>query len=382
MLFVIHRPVGIDTVALWDGRERKVLLQLEGLELWNPTYSSSGHVLYERVGSNPGIWAVPFSLENLDITGEPFLVVAEGGSPSVSRDGTLLYVPGGASRRRQMFWMDREGNALGDVWDPKDDLREPALSPDGRRVAVSIDEGGKQDIWVYDLVAEAGRRLTYLPGPESYPAWTPDGSRIAFGCTEGGLASICVKAADGTGETRTLVSEGDKPEFSRDGKTLVYESSGEGTGFDVWHRDLEGDAEPSALLQNPESELDPSISSDGRLLAYTSWAEGHDLFIIRFPEGAGKRHVGPGRAPRWSRTGYELFYVTEGDFMAVSVESVPSMSLGTPTKLFSAEWAWGYDVTPDGQRFLLVRDVGEIADPNLAVVQNWFAEFSAIPSAE
>jgi len=376
VLFIVHRQEGIDTLALWDGRERKQIVQLEGIALGSPVYSSSGHILFARSGSNPGIWAVPFSLQDLETTGDPFLAVANGGSPSVSLDGTLLFLPGRESRQRQMYWADREGNELGDVWEPRDGLLNPALSPDGRRVAVGIDEGGEQSMWVYDLVAEAGHRLTLDPGAHN-PVWTPDGDRIAFNCTRGGHGAICVQAADGTGDTQTLVSQGSIGDFSVDGKTLVYGFGGEGTRFDIWHRDIDEAAEPRSFLQSPDSELQPRFSPDGRYLAYTSWADGQDVFLIQFPEGEGNRHVGAGGSPKWSPTGDELFYVHEyRDFMAVSVETEPSLTLGAPRKLFSVTSDFGYDIAPDGRRFLLVRKVGELENPNLAVVQNWFAEFS------
>ena len=159
----------------------------------NLAYSPSGHLLYSRGGSFIGVWAVGFSLSSLAVSGEAF-PVENGSAPSCSSDGTLVYqsLRLAGTGPHLLVWVDRNGNVLRTIGQRQDSMRRPALSPDGRRVAVTGVEHGNNDIWVHDIARGTKRPLTFHPDVDSSPAWSPSGDRIAFDSTRSGLRDIFV----------------------------------------------------------------------------------------------------------------------------------------------------------------------------------------------
>jgi serine/threonine-protein kinase len=178
VLFIVHRAQhGNDTLALHTGKERRTLLQLAGQSLGFPVYSPTGHVLYQQGIANPTIWAVPFSLSTLEVAGEPFLVAPEAARPSLSQDGILVYLHGSDMPLWQLVWVDRQGVMSRPVIEIRGGRARPQLSPDGRRVAISIETSNwLGDIWLLDLGREVLTRLTF-DGRSWYPRWTPDGKQ-------------------------------------------------------------------------------------------------------------------------------------------------------------------------------------------------------------
>jgi dipeptidyl aminopeptidase/acylaminoacyl peptidase len=371
---------------------------LEGQSIWNPIYSPTGHILYRRAPANPGLWAVPFSLSRLEMTGEPFLVEPDGNFASVSSEGTLVFVRGASAARRELVWVNRKGEVEGGVGQPQQNIRRPALSPDERRAAVMGTENENGDIWIHDLQRGTRTRLTFSAGIDWDPAWSPTGDQIVF--WGGDDSSLLMKAADGTGQIETLVRSEDRPDgepdISRDGKFLVYTAAGEKTNLDLWYLPLApeksgapgaGPAKPVVFLQTPASERHPAFSPDGHYLAYVSDESGRDeVYVKQFPGGEGKWQVSVngGHWPRWSTRGDRLFYAEQNFMLEVPVQNRPSLSLGNPRRLFSGQSTgilvagglFGYAVSRDGQRFLMVRNAGEEdTKVSLTVVQNWFAEF-------
>lgn len=390
LLFVVHRKTGDpDTVALLAESERKVLVQLEGQRIWDPIYSPTGHILYRREPTNTGIWALPFSLSSLEVTGEPFLVVPEGNVPSVSNEGTLVYVRGATTRLTQMVWVDRGGQTIAEIGQAQQHLPWPALSPDGRRVAVSAIEGDNEDIWIHDVERGTKTRLTFSPEEEGLPAWSPEGDRIAYYKGTPPHSAIVIKRADGTGEPEPL-TQGASSSFSPDGRYVAYADWGDDTDMDIWYRPLIGEGEPTLLVQTSVMDVYPQISPDGRYVAYMSTESGRsEIYIKRFPGGEGKWQVSVngGHWPRWDGRGGRLFFAEGDGLMEVTVSTDPSLTLGTPRKLFTRDrlgvampfgWPPAFDVAPDGDRFVVLQRVGE-ETPNrgITVVQNWFSEFRA-----
>ncbi len=390
LLFVVHRKTGVsDTVALLAESERKVLLQLEGQRIWEPIYSRTGHILYRREPTNEGIWALPFSLSDLEVTGEPFLVVPEGNVPSVSNEGTLVYIRGATTRLTQMIWVDRGGQAIAEIGQAQQQLPWPTLSPDSRRVAVSAIEGDNQDIWIHDVERGTKTRLTFSPEEEGLPAWSPEGDRIAYYKGVPPDAAIEIKRADGTGEPEPL-TEGVFPSFSPDGRYVAYANWSDDTNLDIWYRPLIGEGEPTLLVQTSVNDISPQISPDGRYVAYMSNESGRsEIYIKRFPGGEGKWQVSVngGHWPRWDGRGGRLFFAEGDGLMEVIVSTDPSLTLGTPRKLFTRDrlgiplpfgWPPAFDVAPDGDRFVVLQRVGEETPTRgITVVQNWFSEFRA-----
>ena len=147
-LVVRHRDEAYDTITLWAGGKREDVLTIEGGDVRAPTYSPTGHLLFTRVRESQGLWAVPFSLSSLGVTGEPFLVVPKGAYGSASSDGTLVYVDSEARSDVELVWFDSNGTILGTVGRPQRDMQWPAISPDGTKVAVIGQENEDWDIWI------------------------------------------------------------------------------------------------------------------------------------------------------------------------------------------------------------------------------------------
>jgi eukaryotic-like serine/threonine-protein kinase len=395
VLFVPHpgdaRP---HELILFDKGTRKTLLSLpKDQTIWFPVYSSSGHILYRREPTNIGIWALPFSLQRHEATGEPFLVSASGDVPSVARDGTLVHVKGTRTYETQIVVSDRAGRPLATIGPPEVQWPFPEFAPDGKRVAMSARSSEVEDIWVYDIERSARTRLSVAGAvPYSVEAWSPDGRTLLYG--EGGNVPIAMKrkSSDGGGEAAT-VGTGWAPSYTPDGRTLVYSEYVKGSGWDLFTRGVDGKEEPKSFYHANGDQIWPHVSPDGRFVAFTSEeAGGFDVYIRRFPEGEGKWEVsqGGGMWPRWGKSGRRLYYAHGNDLMEVDVSTSPDLKLGTPRLLFSRPsirrplifgWVPGYDVNAAEDRFIFCRAVGDTQDlSGMVVVQNWAAEF-AVPGA-
>ncbi len=379
VVFYVHaQPGRPGSVEVFDGTKRKLVLQEPGLVMDTPVYSTTGHLLYRRSPTNPGIWAVPFSLSRLETTGAPFLVVTGHEIPSVSREGTLAYSPGGSEfgLAARLTWVDRSGAVLGRIGEPDTRMTSLALSPSGRQVAVTAGDVD-ETIWVYDLAQGTRTKLTMEPGLNSRPAWFPDGVRLAYE-SRANLASdlprIHVREIAGA---PTALVEGESPSVSPDGRYVVYQTYG-GRG-DIRLLDLERKGAPASIADDPRAdEASPVVSPDGRWLAFTSDASGRaEVYVTSFPDGRRRRQVstGGGLLPRWRPDGRELYFLDGDSLMAVSFTSATGVA-GTPARLFTApRLSAGFDAAPDGKRFLVLRTEEDKRSPRATLVQNWFAEF-------
>jgi Tol biopolymer transport system component len=226
------------------------------------------------------------------------------------------------------------------------------------------------DIYIWDLASETLRRLTFEKGSDGLPIWTPDGKRIIFLSEREGNRSIYWKAADGTGEVEKLVSVPDMHLLpyclSKDGKTLVVmEMDSDYTKSDIGIVSMDGDHAVKLLLKEPYFETNPSISPDGKYMAYLSTDPGGTgIYVCPFPDvSKGKWQISGGDAEfaRWSPDGRELYYNTKDAIMAVSVETEPSFKPRKTRELFRINLESGYgvspswDISPDGKRFLIVK---------------------------
>ncbi|MCP5115250.1 MAG: hypothetical protein GY953_30835 [bacterium] len=269
-------------------------------------------------------------------------------------------------------------------------LRHPALSPDGRLVAVSAIENANPDLWIWDITRAVKTRLSTAPGYDDRPVWSPAGEDVAFTSEQAGSKDIVLRQADGSGEAEVLVSTPRMErtcDWSRDGKYLFYEVEEPETGWDLWYLERfeeSGAWEPHPFLQTSFNELAAKLSPDSRYVAYVSEESGRrEVYVRSFAGGDRKFTVSSdgGVQPRWSRNGQKLFYVEGSTLVAVSVSGSPPFALGPATRLFEhsklrAESVQpNYDLSADGERVLLAEPVGEAAEPSVRVVQNWFAEF-------
>jgi len=384
VLFIVdHFDGGPDQIDVLAGKVRKTVLHLKGSQLESPVYSPTGHILYRRESGAQGIWALPFSLERLEPTGEPFLISAPGAWPSVSSDGTLLFVPEAVGLRFQLAWVDRNGKVSETLPDSEMQIWNPRLSPDGNRVAFTAGARGRGGIYIFDLKRRTQSRLTLQDGQFEWPAWSPDGRQIYFdlGFT---AQQILVQSADGSSPAREVV-HGFHASLSRDGKYLFFEATREGLGANLWYLPLEGgDGKPIPFLEVPLQQRGPEPSPDGQFVAYYSNESGqNEVYVKDFPRGERKWQVSTngGTFPHWSRKGDRIFYVNGDEFLEVEVSTAAPFTLGTPRVLFKEVarliQGRGFDVSADGNRFLAVQQVENSGSSTamLSVVENWFAEF-------
>ena len=363
-----------------------------------PVYSPSGHLLYRAGLETYDLWALPFSLDTLKATGEAFPIAQNSLDPAVATDGTLVYLDGLGTlqRQRQLVWLNRRGDKVGEIGLPQERIQYPTLSPDGRLVGVQVHEGSNFDIWVWDITRAVKTRLTTGPEVDGPPIWAPTGEEVAFNSNRAGNFDIFLRQADGSGEAKALVATPRNEyvtDWSRGGKYLLYLLDDPETGTDPWYLDRNEDAsawEPHPFLHTPFNERAARFSPDGRYVAYVSDESGQwEVYVRPFPEGSPRSTVSNngGSQPRWSRDGKELFYVEGSTLVAVSVSSGPTFSVGSARRLFEhpnltdgpGTMSWPqYDVSADGRQFVLHErvDLGEEAPkPSIRVVQNWFEEF-------
>ena len=329
-------------------------------------YVAPGHVLYVRDGV---LLAQPFDARGLRMTGEPRRLVDDVAlfAPtgvagfSVSQEGTLV-----VRHRRgpsRLAWLDRDGRETGTLLDPGlyGDLK---LSPEGRRLAVSIDDPrtGSSDIWIVDLERGVPSRLTSSPRSEMVPRWSPDGQSLAFSADWQGPPNVYLQDLAG-GPPRVLVPFDRRQQYpwawTPDAARLVYSNRDEARKHDLWVTDREG-AKRERLLATEFAETEAALSPDGRLMAFTSDVTGaREIYLQSFPGGEGRARVstGGGSSPRFRGDGRELFYVTpSGELMAASLaRGTSALAAAGPRPLFRFDEAAfrDYDVTPDGQRFLV-----------------------------
>jgi Tol biopolymer transport system component/DNA-binding winged helix-turn-helix (wHTH) protein len=357
-----------------------------------PFYSPTGHLVYSPHAHSRSLMALAFSLDTLRATGEAFPIANDAHYPSIAADGTLAYLERAGREQRQLVWIDRHGNKLGELGPVRWNMRDPDLSQDGQRVAVTIAaDGTSQDVWVYDTARGSGSPVTTFVDNDYCAAWAPSGEHVAFSSNRAGNPDILLRRADGTGEEEIVVSTPAYEiltDWSSDGKYLLFHRSDAQANFDIWYVERSADGnkwgEPRVFLQTPFYEGDPKLSPDGRYVAYVSDVSGEfEVYVESFPEGGGKAAISKngGTQPRWSPDGKELFYVEGDTLLAVSVTTTPSFSVGSTTPLFRHPTLYDhtpypqYDVSNDGQRFILAEHAGELPMPKIRVVQNWFSEF-------
>jgi serine/threonine protein kinase/Tol biopolymer transport system component len=372
----------------------------------NGYYIRTGHIIFS-LSDNDSIFAVPFDPDRLEVTGGQVPVVDGVKQCAVSDAGTLAYIPGTSSGEpfsgRTLMWVNREGKEE-PLEVPSKNYMNPKISPDGTRVAVTIN-GRNTDIWIWDLIRKALIRLTDDEKREAVPIWTPDSRRIIFALGAGPNTSICCKAADGTGRVEQLAwlpGEELLPcSMSSDGKILLTNEVRQSTKWDIGMLSMEGDHTRKLLIQNDKfEEAQAQISPDGRFIAYSSNESTGvtmktEVFVRPFPEVDNSKwqiSTNGGSSPLWSPDGRELFYrSSDNSAMAVAVETKPTISFGTPETLFRSTnvhigpgEGTTWDIHPDGKRFLMMKRAAastsssEASRQKINIVLNWFEELKQL----
>ncbi len=371
-------------VASLDSKERKLLLRIGS----NVDYAQ-GHLLYLR---DRTLMAQPFDTRRLATTGDAFPVaeriqfdpVGSEGVFSVSENGVLAYQTADESGS-QLRWFDRNGKPGGVLGEP-DRWIGLQLSTDGKKVAGGVWRNGNQDIWIYDVTRGLPTRFTFDPAQEAGAVWSPDDSRIVFSSARRGHFDLYQKAANGVGDENLLLqSNADKTasSWSPDGRFVLYDTYDPKTRFDVWVLPMFGDRNPFPLLQGEFNERYAQFSPDGRWMAYTSDESGKpEIYVVPFPGPGGKRQISRqgGFQPRWRRDGKEIFYLYNAQLLAAEVNGNGStFEVGTVRSLFQGRslitgGGYSYDVSPDGQRFLLNFLGGQNSAAPITLVTNWTAD--------
>ena len=360
-------------------------------------YAHSGHIVY---ASGEGtLLAAPFDMDRLEVTGpsRPLVegVAVLGGSPAyfaLSETGTLVYRPGSRVLGGTPVWVSRDGSQ--EVLDPTltGSFASPAISPDGGRVAFEYTPvGGRTDIWIYELPEGPLSRLTF-EGVNTEPFWSPDGSEVGFSSGREGSAALYARPADFSGEARLLVAAQGEGLFDAvwtpDERRLVYRQGNSVITSDLLYVAPDPDSTPVVFLDGPFGFNHPSVSPDGRWLAYQGSESGQiEIYVRPFPGPGGRVQVSTGRGinPVWAHNGREIFYLDSGSFVVATVRTDPDFAVESREQLTS--WTQylispgdrHFDPSPDDQRLLAVRlsnsSGGVIRD---IVVQNFFEELRQV----
>ena len=375
-------------VGALDGSPPKALMPLST----NATYSQ-GYLLYMQGGISSGsLLAQAFDVNRLEARGDP-QVVAEAisanlgfynfSSFTVAAGGVLVYDSTFLSTRLQ--WFDRSGKLLS-TFGEAGRYGFPRISHDGSRIAFSLYDAGinKDQIWIGDVARGTRTRLTSGPSENGTPVWSPDGARIAFRSDRKHQADIFVRATSGTAGEEALTDEpGQKvPEdWSRDGRFIVYFDR-QATGVRTPRLSalpLFGDRKPFVLYPVlVDRQFVAAFSPDGRWLAFTTSESGRsEVCAVSFPDGKRKVQISAagGDSPRWRADGKEVFYIGPGSTLtAMDIQPGEVLKVGSPRSLFDFPGGLeGWDVTPDGQRFLANVPVLESNALPLSLVVNWTA---------
>ncbi len=351
----------------------------------------AGYLVFGRKNT---LFAQPFDLGRASVgAGEPMPIAEQiseapntaGLAYSLSETGVLTYVGGALSAVGQLTWADRTGRALGTLGQPGLQA-SPELSPDGGHVALGITQNSNADVWIGDVTRGLMARATFDPAIDSSAVWSPRGDRIAFGSergASGGYSDIYQRLASGAGRDELVLSTSNAKfpfAWTPDGKSILFAQSAT-KGIELWGVPLEGDRRPFPYLQTGFNVGHAQLAPDGRWVAYTSNESGrYEIYVQSFPTPSAKAQVSleGGNQPRWRRDGKELFYMAaDRRLMAVPVTTGAAFQPGPPAVLFethlldSSPYALPqYDVTPDGQRFLLNVAKQTTAVPVTAVL-NW-----------
>jgi Tol biopolymer transport system component len=392
LIFSVHdKKGGRRVVAQELSTDRKAVGERQVLvEGFDPQYVSTGHLVFGRGRS---ILAVPFDAGQLKVTGAEVTLVEDAqvdpglgnASYRVSKNGTLVVIPGQSIQGRRFVWVDRSGV---ETPVPLDEgaFTSPSISPDGRLMAFAKGTRGRRDILTYEFATGKITPFT-REGNNHTPIWTPGGQRLTFASN-----------SRAHGGTRALFSQnpGGAPEYlasekfdlvpgvwSPNGKALLY--WGGGQAFDrVYSVAVDGDRKPTRLELASGIHRQPSLSPDGRWIAYSAEIEAFQVFVSNYPELTVHHQVSidGGREPRWSRDGKEIVYRSFTRMLAASVDTTRGFYTSKPRLIFDRDFAIGdsdgsfgndYDLAPDG-RFLMMKRGPREGPLGLRVTLNWVDE--------
>jgi eukaryotic-like serine/threonine-protein kinase len=315
---------------------------------------------------------------------------------TVSENGLLVYEPGSKTLGTDLYWLDSSGKTIGKIGERSFYKGSGRLSPDGKRLAVSMGDP-QADIWVFDLARGSRTRLTFGGATHLMPSWSADGQRVVYvrqsGATvvegtslrarlaSGGGQEEVLMDRDPSGETQSLLA----PQWSPDGRYILHTEQSGPTGAGVWALPTTGDKKPIPIVQPPSQQariIQFRLSTDGRWLAYSSTESGREeVYVTHFPSGAGKWQVSQtgGTFPIWRGDSKEIYFIgTDGSVHSAAVNAKSEeFELDPVRTLFQVSYIAPvgnpYDVSPDGQRFIFTTLPESVSTP-LVLVTNWTAD--------
>lgn len=362
----------------------------------NAAYAE-GRVLFLREQT---LMAQPFDLKRLATDGEAVplaehvqtvLTSGKAGFFSVSANGLLLYQAGQAGGRDQLTWFDRMGNRLATLGEPSA-ISTIEFSPDRKRLGATVVDGSNIDVWTYDVARGTRGRFTFDAAEDRNSIWSPDGRTIIFDSRRKGHVDIYRRPSDASSAEELLYAD-DHDKFSTswspDGKFLLFTRGGTKTATDVWVLPLAPEnaslkaeaAKPFAFVQTPFNDQNGKFSPNGHWVAYSSGESGRlEVYVARFPGPGGKQQISisGGDFPRWRSDGREVFYISlDLRLMAAEVtERGNTFQVGQVRPLFGPAQinrGYLYDVSADGQKFLLAVQPEQTTLEPLTLVENWSA---------
>jgi serine/threonine protein kinase/Tol biopolymer transport system component len=382
--FTGRKEVNAIFVGSLDSKEKRFILQATA----NAAYAAPGYLLFCR---DKDLLAQGFDLQSFALTGEAATILSEiqyhpqirRAVYAVSDKGFLLAQTGSGVALSQPIWFDRKGKEIGAVGKP-DVYGNVSIAPNGKSVALSQTDmtspNQNSDIWTYELQREGAKRLTFDASNHAVPVWSPDSARLVFASNRLLNFDLYMKNADGAQQETTIMQQQvDKwpNDWSSDGRYIVYTR-----GTDLWSLTIP-ELKTSLFLKAPSVFRNAQFSPDGKWVAYASNETGKwQIYVASFPEAHGTWQISTvgGEQPRWRGDGKELFYLSSDyKMMAAPVSTGPNFDSGQPVALFqttprqpvSFNDLFVYDVSRDGQRFLINTVVKEAATSPMSVVLNW-----------
>ena len=345
-------------------------------------FAESGHLIYGKAGN---LLAIAFDPAAVRTSGAAITVIdnartntLNGATPfAISSSGVLVYLAGESTGSSMTLLTATRSGQTQPLLERRLLNNQFRISPDGGRVAVSINDGDV-DLWMVDLGTRRMNRFTFSLGSQLSPVWSPDGTRLYYVTFSDGVTRAVAKVADGTGREDNITTVAFFPTtVSPDGGTLAGRAITAST-FDVVTLDLAQKLPGVPVVATTANESEPAFSPDGRYLAYQSDESGRlEIFVQAYPSGS-KWQVttAGGHEPRWTSGGRELVYRAGSSVMAVPITLQP-FAVGAPQTLFTAPNLFAFDVTADGRRFVIALDAETRETVNFVLITGWFEELKA-----
>jgi len=389
LLYVHHMMDGTTPIVAFDGKRNVKLVDFDDTYYSRFTWSPTGHVLFTRGFGNIELWALPFSPQELEITGDPFLVMPDANFPSVSSDGTLTILRGNAGLGGELVWIDMTGN-IESIGNGGEAVRGPLVSPRGDRIAFAAGSSPNQsDIWVRELERGFNSRISRLNAFVAPIGWSPDGKEIAvlsFQPSEDPPITTHFFAADGSGPSRELY-EGMMISLDAKWEFAIVGSDPRLNRRPIKAVRLADRTEVGAVVDNVGSggPLTASISPDGTLLCFEQQDGGErQVYCTRFPSGEGRWQVSTngGQTARWSPDSQSIYFRNKDTFYRVDITREPNMRFSKPKTVFPdmlhLRDLQPFGITPDGERFVTVRmssSDDQETPIHISIIENWYEAF-------